>query len=210
MARARARSASAPRSATRVGAQADRWAALLRGVNVVGKNMVRMDELRELFASLGLADVSTYIQSGNVIFGSTWAEATIASRCQAALQERFNLPVRVVVRSARELSRIAAASPFDGADPSRVMVTFCDRKPAGTLDASRSPGDSFAIVDRHVFLHCPRGVSESKFTLDYIERALGVSGTMRNLRTTAKLAELTAQAAVVPSPQTKQRLQGHA
>lgn len=104
-----------------------RYVALLRGVNVGGNSLITMAELRECIAALGHADVRTYIASGNVLFSSRERSgATLDAQLERAIAERFGLPVRVVVRSAAEITRIAAAVPpaWIGADDLRVMVAF--------------------------------------------------------------------------------------
>src|SRR5262249_49801187 len=122
--------------------------ALLRGVNVGGRNMLSKTALISIFGDVGCADVSTYIQSGNVLFD---APARLAARvpmlATAAIAERFGLDVAVVVRTHDELAAIARANPFAGAgaDESRLAVMFLAEQPApravAALDPARSPPD---------------------------------------------------------------------
>jgi uncharacterized protein (DUF1697 family) len=170
------------------------WFALLRGINVGGKCVVPMAQLREVFAGLGHQDVETHLNSGNVIFRSATPgakAAVLAQECEQAIEKRFKRPVRVILRTEKEMRAVAAKERFAGgwgADPSRVVVFFCDGKAKGKLDAGRSPGDAFVVDGREVYLSCPEGVSKSKFTIDYLERTLGVVGTGRNWRTVTRLA----------------------
>jgi uncharacterized protein (DUF1697 family) len=170
------------------------YAALLRGINVGGKNKVPMPQLKELFEGLGHADVVTYIQSGNVVFRAASADAR-------AIEERiadvFGLDVSVVLRTGAELSAAAAANPFlvRGAETKPLYVVFLAREPAmeavAELDPDRSPGDRFSVNGRDVYLDLPNGAGRTKLNLDYLERRLKVKGTARNWNTVLKLVELT-------------------
>lgn len=88
-----------------------RYVALLRGINVGGRNKVPMTDLREVFENAGHAEVSTYIQSGNVLFRSPTAGSSLEQELEAALEERFGVPLVVVVRSLRQLRTIAEKAP---------------------------------------------------------------------------------------------------
>lgn len=163
--------------------------ALLRGINVGGKNMVPMPELKKLFESLGHGDVSTYIASGNVLFTSAEKPAEVAATAEAAIAKKFKVSTpRVVVRTREELAGAIAASPFKG-DPARVLIGFCTDKPAGVPDPARSPKDEIAVVGMHVHMHCPEGIADSKFTADYLDRTLRTTVTFRNIRTCGTLLE---------------------
>ena len=167
------------------------YAALLRGINVGGARKVSMAELAGVFAALGHEDVSTYIQSGNVVFSSSKAERAIAPALEAAIDERFGLDVRVMIRSHDELAAIAAGNPFG--DARGVHVVFLERAPAKSarLDPDRSPGDAFALVGRELYLQLPTGAGRTKLTLGYVETQLGVAGTQRNWNTLLRLIALT-------------------
>jgi uncharacterized protein (DUF1697 family) len=169
------------------------FAALLRGVNVGGRGMVAMRDLVALFESAGHENVASYIQSGNVVFTSALTdEKRVAAGLEAAIADRFALQTTVILRTHRELEKIAAAAPFD----EKVHVVFLDRSPTReaveALDPYRSPGDRFAVKGREVYLNLASGAGRTKLTLDWLERGLGVAGTQRNWNTVLKLAELTA------------------
>lgn len=174
--------------------------ALLRGVNVGGKNKLPMKDLAALFERLGCADVRTYIQSGNVVFT---ASAPLARRLPAlaaeAILERFGLTVPVVIRSADELRALVDRSPFlrAGADPAHLHVMFLADAPGprlvAALDPDRSPPDEFRVLGRDVHLRCPGGVARSKLTTAWFDRALETTSTARNWNTVLKLIELVGQ-----------------
>jgi uncharacterized protein (DUF1697 family) len=173
------------------------YVAFLRGINVGGKNNVPMPALRSVTESLGHEDVQTYIQSGNVLFTSrSRSVAGITAALEAAIAKEFDLPVRVVVRSQRELQRAAGANPFlaDGADPAALHVVFLGSSPTKAavraLDPERSPPDEFAVRNAEVYLHCPNGIGRSRLTVDYFERTLGGPATIRNWKTVNRLLEM--------------------
>jgi uncharacterized protein (DUF1697 family) len=174
------------------------YAALLRGINVGGRAKIPMRELAELFGSLGHGEVTTYIQSGNVVFRSPAGRpAGIVRGIEHAITERFGLTVTVILRTHAELASIAAANPFPDAEgqPSKLHVLFLDRQPDDSaiagLDPNRSPGDGFHAAGREVYLRYPAGSGKTKLTLDWFERQLGVKGTARNWNTLLRLIALT-------------------
>lgn len=175
--------------------------ALLRGINVGGKNKLPMKELAALFVEAGCEEVRTYIQSGNVVFrtGSSDVEE-IASIISASILDRFGYRVPVITRTAGELQEIMEVNPFveAGAETDKLHVMFLADLPDGasvdSLDPERSPGDEFAVRGREVYLHCPNGVARSKLTNSYFDSRLSTTSTSRNWRTVRKLLELAAKA----------------
>ena len=171
--------------------------ALLRGINVGGKNKLPMKDLAAMFREAGCDDVRTYIQSGNVVFRADPALAEdIPSLISASISRRFGYRVPVVTRTARELQEIVQANPFAeaGAEASRLLVFFLadlpDRAHVEALDPNRSPGDEFAVMGREIFLHCPNGVARSKLTNSYFDSRLSTTSTGRNWRTVRKLLDM--------------------
>jgi uncharacterized protein (DUF1697 family) len=175
------------------------FVALLRGINVGGRNTVPMAELRELLSSLGFDDVVTYIQSGNVVFRAGGSADHVAVEMERAIAGAFDAEPSVLIRTPKELQQLAERNPYlaRGADISKLHVVFLDRAPAKgaatKLDPDRSPPDELTVQGREIFLHLPNGAGRTKLTLDYLERVLGVRGTQRNWKTLLKLIELSAQ-----------------
>ena len=169
------------------------WAALLRGVNVGGRNKLAMADLRELCTDLGLSDVSTYINSGNVLFASDSVDGLVP-RLEVEITKRFGLEIPIVVCSTERLESALAANPFPGQDPKKVLVYFCSGVVSGPsasqIDPTRSPNDSIAILATEVYLHVPDGAHKTKLTLGYLEKTLGVTMTSRNINTLEKLCSL--------------------
>jgi uncharacterized protein (DUF1697 family) len=170
--------------------------ALLRGVNVGGKNRLPMADLAALFADLGARDVRTYIQSGNVVFAaSATALRLLPARAQRALHTRFGLDVPVVVRSGDELRRVLAQNPFAArAQEDELHVGFLAAAPTAArvaaLEPDRSPGDAFVVRGRDVFLHLPNGVAKTRLTNAWFDARLQTTITVRNWRTVQQLVAL--------------------
>ncbi len=171
--------------------------ALLRGINVGGKNRLSMKDLAAMFMEIGCDDVRTYIQSGNVLFrgGPTRMEDTPAL-ISALISDRFGYHIPVVVRTAADLQQIVESNPFigAGAETDKLHVMFLADEPesawADSLDPDRSPGDEFNVLGREVYLHCPNGLARSKLTNGYFDAKLATTSTTRNWKTTLKLVEM--------------------
>jgi uncharacterized protein (DUF1697 family) len=173
--------------------------ALLRSVNVSGHGRLAMSELKEMFVTLGYRDVSTYIQTGNVIFHSSARNAAkLETDIEHQLERTFGAAPTVILRTAAELARTLATSPYParGADPSRHHVTFLAAAPSPQRLAALSPPasgrDELTIIGREVYVHTPDGYGNTKLSGAYLERHLGVSSTTRNWNTVTKLCALAA------------------
>jgi uncharacterized protein (DUF1697 family) len=173
------------------------YVGLLRGVNVGGKNRIPMPELREVFADLGHEGVRTYVQSGNVVFDSrSTSPNEVAAGIEHAVSETFGLTISVLVRTRRELERVAGTNPFPTKDvaPTSLHVAFLADRPSAkavrALDPKRSPPDEFVVRGREIYLRFPGGSARSKLTIDYFERALGTRATARNWNTVLKLLDM--------------------
>jgi uncharacterized protein (DUF1697 family) len=175
--------------------------ALLRGINVGGKNIVSMADLAAIFADAGAADVRTYIQSGNVVFAATAGAANNIPRLVSeALAKQFKLRVPVIVRAAPDLARVAAKNPFlaageilDPADRSLHVMFLADepqRPHLAALDPKRSPGDLFEVRGREIYLKLPGGAGKTRLTNAYFDSTLKTISTGRNWRTVMKLVEM--------------------
>ncbi len=193
---------AALRPARRAPSGAAPHVALLRGINVGGRNRLPMADLAAVFAAEGCAEVRTYIQSGNVLFLAPAARAGgLAGAVEGAIAARFGFRVPVVIRTASDLARVARGNPFlaAGADPATLHVAFLAGPPAparvAALDPRRSPPDAFAVRGREVYLHFPNGVARSRITNAWLDAALRTTSTVRNWRT---VLELLARAAAAP------------
>lgn len=173
-----------------------RYIGLLRGINVGGKNRLPMARLREIFAELGAREVSTYIQSGNVIFTSNAKAATILEQVSERLAAELGLRIPIVLRSADELRRALDAHPYEdrGVPEKFRSIMFLDRKPTAAqrraLDPECTAGEEWEVIGGEVHLCFPEGSARSKLTNDYFDRRLSALSTTRNVRTVRKLLEL--------------------
>lgn len=171
------------------------WIALLRGVNV-GGNRLPMADLRDECASMGLENVRTYIQSGNVVF-----EAGPESACDLAaalpprIERRFGFRPRILVLSVDDLRRAMSANPYAEAEsePKTVHLYFLAERPDAVdtdgLDELRADTECWHLEGRVFYLHTPDGYGTSKLAAR-AEKLLGVDATARNWRTVRKLREL--------------------
>ena len=177
------------------------YVALLRGINVGGRNKLLMRELASMFVEAGCEDVRTYIQSGNVVFRAAPSLAhCVSARISDAIVASHGYQITVVMRTAADVARVARGNPFlaDGADTTKLYVGFLASTPDPTkvarLDPDRSPADAFVVRGDEVYLHFPNGVARSKLTNDYLDRTLGTVSTIRNWRTLCRLHEMASGA----------------
>ena len=176
--------------------------ALLRGINVSGKNPIRMAELSGSMARMGLDGVQTYLQSGNIVFRTgTTDKAQLATAIQTRITQDFGLEVPVLVLAAQDLKHIASTNPLwpaTGGDESLFHCTFLFKAVSPerfqTLRLPAVEGERAVLVDHAVLLHCPHGYGRTKLNNSYFERALGVPGTTRNWRTVLALHGLCSAA----------------
>lgn len=174
------------------------YVALLRGINVGGKNKLPMPDLAAIFTEAGCTDVRTYIQSGNVVFSVVPKSAKgVPNFVSRRITDRFGYRVPVVLRSADEFRQVATSNPFlkSDADVDSLHVGFLADLPAprdvAALDPNRSLGDSFKVRDREVYLHLPNGMAKSRLTNAYFDSKLTTTSTFRNWRTVLRLLEMT-------------------
>jgi uncharacterized protein (DUF1697 family) len=173
------------------------YVALLRSVNVAGHGRIAMADLRQSFLALGHRDVETYIQTGNVIFTSSSTSTTkLVGTIEQRLESDFGSAPAVILRSAADMVRIAATSPYarQGADPARHHVTFLAQVPTRERLADFSPPpsgrDELDIIGQEVYVHTPDGYAGSKLTGALLERRLGVVSTTRNWNSVSTLSRL--------------------
>jgi uncharacterized protein (DUF1697 family) len=174
------------------------FVALLRGINVSGKNALRMAELQASCAALGLKGVRTYLQSGNVVFAADRADQPrLAGALHARIGEDFGHDVEVLVLAAEQLAQVVRSNPLwpaAGGDGTLFHATFlaepvrADRFRKLILPART--GEQAVLVGQTILLHCPHGYGRTKLHNAFFEKALGVSATTRNWRTVLALHAL--------------------
>ncbi|WDE03224.1 DUF1697 domain-containing protein [Thalassomonas viridans] len=169
------------------------YITLLRGVNVGGKNLLPMKELKSQLAAAGFEQVKTYIQSGNIVLlSNSNPEEEIAT----LIQTEFGFIPEIMVLDDDEFMRCASDNPYQEAEGKTVHFYFCKTQPqinteklAGLISAT----ESYQLVDKVFYLHAPDGIGRSKLVAN-IEACLGVPATGRNLNTVNKLIDMAKSA----------------
>jgi uncharacterized protein (DUF1697 family) len=167
---------------------------LLRGINVGGRNKLRMVDLRELCDSIGFSNVSTYIQSGNLVLRSDLSPKEVSSMLKIAIKDAFDIETSVLMIDGQEFIKIAEAYPFDVKNHKEAHIMFLAGKPApevfDTLKKLDFGNDKMKLTSKALYLHLPNGVAEASISFPKLERALGVMATARNTRTVDKLIKM--------------------
>jgi uncharacterized protein (DUF1697 family) len=174
------------------------YIALLRGINVSGKKLIKMEDLRVIFESLQYNNVKTYIQSGNVFFSSTQASAKLLSgEIEKKLQNALGYTVAVLLRTLSELDEVIRNNPFKenkAKKNEKIHVTFLAAEPDSeailNLESFRNETDDFRVMNREVYILCRGGYGKTLFSNNFFEKKLGVLATTRNWDTINKLASL--------------------
>jgi uncharacterized protein (DUF1697 family) len=174
------------------------FVALFSGINVGGKRMVKMAELRSMLGQLGFADVETYLQSGNAVFRADGDADTVARAIEAAFEKRWGFRSRVMVRDIEWLAEAVANNPYKevAGDPTKLHACVLERAPdpnevAGLAERCVGP-ERFDVSEDLLYLHAPEGIGRSQFA-NLVPRVLKVPGTARNWRTMLALLEMTGQ-----------------
>ncbi|REE67659.1 uncharacterized protein (DUF1697 family) [Paenibacillus taihuensis] len=175
--------------------------ALLRGINVGGKNKIKMAELREALEASGIQRVQTYIQSGNILFESEKEEPELCKHIEQVIEASFGLSIRVIIRSAAEMEHIAANRPFTEAQVAKaaascegeclyVSMMLDAPKPdkLSKLEAFDAGADQWILAGRDLYLLFAESVRGSKLAVQADK--LSQPTTVRNWNTVNKLIEL--------------------
>lgn len=177
------------------------YIALLRGINVGGRNLLAMADLRALLGDLGHGDPRTYLQSGNAVFTSDRSDVDgMASELAERISSGLGVSPAVQLRTAGELAEVAAANPFAdaaAADPTTVHAAFLSAEPsdpgAFAFDAEEYAPEQAVAGDRVLYLHLPGGLGRSRLAGDLAKRRSDVDVTVRNWRTVATLCDMAAE-----------------
>lgn len=177
------------------------YIAMLRGINVSGQKKIKMNDLKLLFVSLGLKNITTYIQSGNVIFTSASKDkANLITTIERAIQKKFSFHVPIQLRTSSELIAIINNCPFGvidiEKDRSKVLLTFLSSIPSKSaiseVEKYINLPEKCHIKNDVAYLYCPNGYGRSKLSNNFIESKLKTEATTRNWKTVCKLSELAA------------------
>jgi uncharacterized protein (DUF1697 family) len=177
------------------------YIALLGGINVGGKNIIKMAYLKRVFESIGLCEVKTYIQSGNVLFKSNESEKFLCNKIEHKIEAVFSIPVKVILRTSMELEQIISNCPFSKdeiteaetlSEVESLYVALLTHNPLKEnieyIDVYRSESDKYHIVGRDIYLLFHHSIRNSKLANNL--NKLNVPITVRNWKTLSKLAAL--------------------
>jgi uncharacterized protein (DUF1697 family) len=180
-----------------------RYVVLLRGVNVGGHGKLPMADLRRILTSLGHADVTTYLQSGNAVLTSQRDDVDeMAREIENAISLDLDLSIPVLMRTPADLARVVEANPFPqaAATPSHLHVAFLSSQPSSqrvaAIDRNRFEPDRFEFGERVLYLWYPNGAAATKLNNQFFERHFGperIIATARNWNTVTKLLSLSSQ-----------------
>lgn len=172
--------------------------ALLRAINVAGRNMLSMSELRDLVGKLGFVEVRSLLQSGNLVFHGNRQEGTeLECLLEVETDKQFGVSVDYMIRTAAEWQELIARNPFPAEakhDPGHLVVMFMKqrvlRKKVVELQSAIRGPEYLKANDRQLYIVYPAGIGRSKLTNTLIEKKLGVRGTGRNWNTVLKIAAM--------------------
>jgi uncharacterized protein (DUF1697 family) len=172
-----------------------KYVALFRGINVGGKNILPMQDLRDILVSVQCENVQTYIQSGNAVFSTSATAASLSRSISAAVEKGFGFAPQVLLLTEDRFREIAASNPFPEGEgmPKSLHVAFLTETPSkpdlDKLEELRAGSERFAFQDGAFFLLAPDGIGRSRLAAK-IDRCLGVATTGRNWRTVSKLLDM--------------------
>ncbi len=173
-----------------------RVVVFLRGVNLVSRNRVSMPVLREALEGSGFEDVSTYVQSGNVVLSSTASPKRVGTDVERLVANRFGLDIQVVVRTRAQLAAVVKRNPLGevAKNPKLYQVTFLQEAPAAEvvrkLEAAAAGKEQVVHIGRELYAWHPDGVGRSKLAALMSGKGLGVTATARNWTTVTRLLEM--------------------
>ena len=175
------------------------YIALLRAINLAGRNMVSMGGLRDLLTGLGMQDVRTLLQSGNVVFRSDASADALEKKLQAAIAKELGVDADFFVRTPKEWDALIEANPFPEhaeRDPGHLLVVFLKStvaaKSVAALQEAIKGREIVRAKGRQAYIYYPDGIGRSKLTSSLIEQKLGTRGTARNWNTVLKLRAIAA------------------
>ncbi len=174
------------------------YIVLLRGINVGGKNILKMDALKKALHKADYKNCTTYIQSGNIIFQSTIeSHNIIEDQIKKLLLDTFNLEVPVLAVKLSKLQHLKISNPFVLKDTKDLYFTLLSKTPLPEnllkLSETKHKEDAFTLIEDIIYIHCPGGFGKTKFNNNYFENKLKTSATTRNWKTINKLIEMAEQ-----------------
>jgi uncharacterized protein (DUF1697 family) len=175
------------------------YISILRGINVGGARKILMKDLKAIYEGLGFSEVTTYIQSGNVIFRTAnhMSDKQDSVMIKEAILQKYGFDVQVLVRTIDEMIKTQRINPFlenKAINVERLHVTFLSGLPEEvyleSINKFDYPPDQFVVIGKDVFIYCPNGYGKTKLSNDFFENRLKVSASTRNWRTVNTLVDI--------------------
>lgn len=171
------------------------YIAILRGINVGGQKKIKMEELKALYEALGFKNITTYIQSGNMIFESPETNLQkIKDKIEHKMKSSLGFDVVVFIKTKKDFEKLLSKNPFIKQDVNSLYVTFLSdipyEIPVDEIKKAKDSAEEFFISGKEVFLFCPNGYGRTKLSNNFFEKKLKLSATTRNWKTINKLLEL--------------------
>ncbi len=178
-----------------------KYISILRGINVGGHKMIKMDVLRKMYEALDFSDIKTYIQSGNVIFACKKTNCTyLENKIAENIVKTFGFDVPVMVKEVQDIAIILQNNPFvkdRNEDEKALHVTFLseipDTEAVEKIKNATYDGDEFVIVEKTVYLYCVNSYHKTKLSNNFFEKKLNVTATTRNWKTVNELAKIASE-----------------
>jgi uncharacterized protein (DUF1697 family) len=177
------------------------YISILRGINVSGQKLIKMADLHKTYEKLGYGNITTYVQSGNVVFtGKKAAPEKLASAITQQIAKDFGFQVPVIVFGIHTLKQIIASNPFindSEKDIAYLHVTFLSAHPpkfvVKAIEEKKQTEEAIAFTNAAVYLYCPNGYGKTRLTNSFLESKLQVTATTRNWKTTNELVRMAEQ-----------------
>ena len=174
------------------------YISILRGINVSGKKLIKMDALKAMYEQLGFQNAITYVQSGNVVFSSEIEDSkNLEQLIKTKIKEVFDFEVPIIVLTKDELAEIVANNPFSKdatKDKEFLHFTFLAAQPGNInvedIASKKQEGEDIAFSNKVIYLYCPLGYGNTKLSTNFLESQLKVEATTRNYNTTTALLKL--------------------
>ncbi|MFN0049046.1 MAG: DUF1697 domain-containing protein [Cytophagales bacterium] len=174
------------------------YISILRGINVSGQKLIKMDDLKKVYENLNLVDIQTYLQSGNVIFSTKESDLrNLETKIKTQIEKDFGFEVPIIVLNIETLADIIKHNPFandNRHDISCLHVTFLAEQPKEidkkSIEVKKQEGEKIEFAQNAIYLYCPNGYGKTKLHNTFLESKLKVNATTRNWKTVNELLKL--------------------
>jgi uncharacterized protein (DUF1697 family) len=173
-----------------------KYLSILRGINVSGQKMIKMDALKALYESIGFKNITTYIQSGNVVFESKPLK-NMDQIIKQKIAEKFGFEVPVIILTKEDIQSVIENNPFlkeKNIELDKLHITYLAETPTtenlSKINEYNYAPDVFIVKNKAVYLHCPKGYGNTKLNNTFFENKLKVTATTRNWKTSNELLKI--------------------